>query len=193
MLINALVFLLQTLASLFMLVVLLRFYLQVARAPFQHPLVQFVVALTNFAVIPLRRVIPSVRGYDSATLLLAWLVSFMLTVLLFFIGPMPYNFASPQAWLMFVLLAILGVFRISLHLLMGAVIVQAVLSWVSPYNPLRPILSLITEPFLKPFHRFTVANVDLAPLVLLILVQLVLAVPMMWLELTLSGQVPLSM
>jgi len=69
-------FLIKTIADLFVLVLLLRFYLQVARAPFKHPLCQFVMAATNFAVLPLRKLVPSLRGYDSATMLLAWLVSF---------------------------------------------------------------------------------------------------------------------
>ena len=56
------------------------FYLQVARAPFKHPLAQFTVTLTNFAVIPIRRLVSSVRGYDSATLLLAWLVTLVSTL-----------------------------------------------------------------------------------------------------------------
>jgi uncharacterized protein YggT (Ycf19 family) len=61
-------FLIKTIADLFVLVLLLRFYLQVARAPFKHPLCQFVMAATNFAVLPLRKLVPSIHGYDSATL-----------------------------------------------------------------------------------------------------------------------------
>lgn len=62
MLFDTLRFLIKTLSDLFILVVLLRFYLQLARAPFQHPLAQFVMGLTNFAVLPLRRKLPSVKG-----------------------------------------------------------------------------------------------------------------------------------
>ncbi len=75
MLLETLRFLFKTVSDLFVLVVLLRFYLQLVRAPFQHPLAQFVVSLTNFAVLPLRRWVPSIKHYDSATLLLALLVS----------------------------------------------------------------------------------------------------------------------
>ncbi|UGA39883.1 YggT family protein [Chromobacterium haemolyticum] len=74
-------FLIHTLSGLFVLVLLLRFYLQVARAPFKHPLCQFVMAATNFAVLPMRKLVPAMRGYDSATMLLAWLISLLANVL----------------------------------------------------------------------------------------------------------------
>ena len=73
MLNQALQFLLETLLGLFVLAVLLRFYLQWAHAPFRNPVSQFIAALTDFAVKPLRRVVPGLFGLDLASLLLAWL------------------------------------------------------------------------------------------------------------------------
>ncbi|WP_374554384.1 YggT family protein [Aquitalea pelogenes] len=174
-------FLIKTIADLFVLVLLLRFYLQVARAPFKHPLCQFVMAATNFAVLPLRKLVPSLRGYDSATMLLAWLVSMVSSVVILAFNPM-YTLAAPETWLALSLLAILDVFKQSLTLLMGAVIVQAVLSWVNPYNPLTPILDALTRPFLKPFRRATVGGVDLSPLILFLIIQVVLMLPVQYLE-----------
>ncbi|WP_199103653.1 YggT family protein [Aquitalea sp. ASV11] len=174
-------FLIKTIADLFVLVLLLRFYLQVARAPFKHPLCQFVMAATNFAVLPLRKLVPSLRGYDSATMLLAWLVSMVSSVIILAFNPM-YTLAAPETWLALSLLAILDVFKQSLTLLMGAVIVQAVLSWVNPYNPLTPILDALTRPFLKPFRRATVGGVDLSPLILFLIIQVVLMLPVQYLE-----------
>ncbi|KJV31756.1 integral membrane protein YggT, involved in response to extracytoplasmic stress (osmotic shock) [Aquitalea magnusonii] len=174
-------FLIKTIADLFVLVLLLRFYLQVARAPFKHPLCQFVMAATNFAVLPLRKLVPSLRGYDSATMLLAWLVSMVSSVIILAFNPM-YTLAAPETWLALSLLAILDVFKQSLTLLMGAVIVQAVLSWVNPYNPLSPILDALTRPFLKPFRRATVGGVDLSPLILFLIIQVVLMLPVQFLE-----------
>ena len=174
-------FLIKTIADLFVLVLLLRFYLQVARAPFKHPLCQFVMAATNFAVLPLRKLVPSLRGYDSATMLLAWLVSMVSSVIILIFNPL-YTLAAPETWLALSLLAILDVFKQSLTLLMGAVIVQAVLSWVNPYNPLTPILDALTRPFLKPFRRATVGGVDLSPLILFLIIQVVLMLPVQYLE-----------
>jgi YggT family protein len=174
-------FLIKTIADLFVLVLLLRFYLQVARAPFKHPLCQFVMAATNFAVLPLRKLVPSLRGYDSATMLLAWLVSMVSSVIILAFSPM-YTLAAPETWLALTLLALLDVFKQSLTLLMGAVIVQAVMSWVNPYNPLSPILDALTRPFLKPFRRATVGGVDLSPLILFLIIQVVLMLPVQFLE-----------
>ncbi|XLM20869.1 YggT family protein, partial [Chromobacterium piscinae] len=81
MFVHTLQFLIKVLSGLFVLVLLLRFYLQVARAPFKHPLCQFVMAATNFLVLPARKLVPSVRNYDTATMLLAWLVCLLARVL----------------------------------------------------------------------------------------------------------------
>ncbi|MBA4708252.1 YggT family protein [Aquitalea aquatica] len=185
-------FLIKTIADLFVLVLLLRFYLQVARAPFKHPLCQFVMAATNFAVLPLRKLLPSLRGYDSATMLLAWLVSMVSSVIILALNPM-YTLAAPETWLALTLLAVLDVFKQSLTLLMGAVIVQAVLSWVSPYNPLSPILDALTRPFLRPFRRATVGGVDLSPLILFLIIQVILMLPVHFLESSFLMQLKVAM
>ncbi|KMN83348.1 YggT family protein [Chromobacterium alkanivorans] len=175
-------FLIHTLFGLFVLVLLLRFYLQVARAPFKHPLCQFVMAATNFAVLPLRKLVPAMRGYDSATMLLAWLVALLSNVLVTLLSSVPEVFTFPQVWVALSLLSLLEVFKQSLTLLMGSVIVQAVLSWVSPYNPLMPVLDALTRPFLRPFRKANVGGVDLSPLVLFLIIQVILMLPVRMLE-----------
>jgi YggT family protein len=191
MLAETLQFLIKTLADLFTLVLLLRFYLQVTRAPFKHPLAQFCLALTNFAVLPARKLIPSIKGYDSATLTLAWLVSLLANAVVLALNPWPYNFAVPQTWFALALLSLLDVFKQSLYLLMGAVLVQAVMSWVNPYNAMTPILDALTRPFLKPLRRFAVGGIDLSPLVLFLLIQVVLMLPVRLVELSLVEQLKL--
>jgi len=185
-------FLIKTIADLFVLVLLLRFYLQVARAPFKHPLCQFVMAATNFAVLPLRKLVPSLRGYDSATMLLAWLVSMVSSVIILSLNPL-YTLGAPEIWLALTLLAVLDVFKQSLTLLMGAVIVQAVMSWVNPYNPLSPILDALTRPFLRPFRRATVGGVDLSPLILFLIIQVILMLPVQFLESSFLMQLKVAM
>ncbi|MBV8678872.1 MAG: YggT family protein [Aquitalea sp.] len=185
-------FLIKTIADLFVLVLLLRFYLQVARAPFKHPLCQFVMAATNFAVLPLRKLVPSLRGYDSATMLLAWLVSMVSSLIILALNPM-YSLAAPETWLALSLLALLDVFKQSLTLLMGAVIVQAVLSWVNPYNALSPIMDALTRPFLRPFRRATVGGVDLSPLILFLIIQVILMLPVQFLENSFLMQLKVAM
>ncbi len=182
MLLQTLQFLLHTIGGLLSLVLLMRFYLQLARAPHKHPLTQFVMAVTNFAVLRLRRVVPSWHGYDSASLLAALLVTLLVTTLSLAIGLMPYDFAHPQTWLGLVLLSLLELFRQSLNLLAGAIIVQAILSWVSPYNAISPILDALTRPYLKPFRAANVGGVDLSPLIVLLIIQVVQMLPLQVLE-----------
>ncbi|POZ62998.1 YggT family protein [Chromobacterium alticapitis] len=182
MFVDTLQFLIKTLSGLFVLVLLLRFYLQVARAPFKHPVCQFVMAATNFLVLPTRKLVPSVRNYDTATMLLAWLVSLLANILMLLLGSLPEVFTFPQVWVALALLSLLEVFKQSLTLLMGAVIVQAVLSWINPYNPIAPVLDSLTRPFLRPFRRFAVGGVDLSPLVLLLVIQVIMMLPVRWLE-----------
>jgi len=75
------------------------------------------------------------------------------------------------------------------YLVIGITLVSAVLSWVNPHTPLMPVVQALSEPFLRPIRRFVplIANVDLSPIVLFILCQLVLMVPVMALERALLG------
>lgn len=189
MITETLQFLVRTLAELFVLVLLLRFYLQVARASFNHPLAQFCIALTNFLVMPARRLIPSIHGYDTATLALAWLVSLIANVLMLTLNPLPYDFTAGATWAGLSLLSLLDVFRLSLYLIMGAVLVQAVLSWVNPYNPLAPVLDALTRPLLQPFRHAVVGGVDLSPLILILLIQVILMLPVRMLEASFLTQI----
>ncbi|WP_249383914.1 YggT family protein [Chitinivorax sp. B] len=182
---QALRFLIENIAGFFALALLLRFYLQVVKAPFQHPLPQFLLAFTNWIVLPTRRLVKSVGGYDTATLLLAWLTILLKDFLIIHLFPISVSFAMPTALIGLMLLALVHVLQLSLYLLIGAVIVQAILSWVSSYgNPLTPILGRITDPFLRPLQKRipTVGGVDLSPLVLLLILQLILMVPISYME-----------
>ena len=173
-------YVIKTLSDLFILVLLLRFYLQLAHAPFRHPLCQFSMAITNFIVLPLRRLVPSFRSYDVATMLAAWLVALLTLVFILLVSPLPFFPVLPQTWLILALLGVLTLFKQSLYLLMGAVIVQAVLSWVNPYNPLTPILEILTRPFLRPFRWARVGGIDLSPLILFLIIQVMLMLLLGW-------------
>lgn len=184
MMIQALQFLLETLLGLFVLAVLLRFYLQWARAPFNNPFSLFIAALTDFAVKPLRRFIPGLFGLDLASLLLAWLVEYALLLALAGLGGLFMLKSDPAMFIAMGFLAILKLVRVSIYILLGAVLVQAILSWTNPHTPLAPLLNRLTDPFLRPLRRIVppLANVDLSPLVLFIICELLLMVPLAWLE-----------
>jgi len=186
MLTNALIFLVQTVCGLFVVALLLRFYLQWARAPYRNPLSDFLHALTDFMVRPARRLVPGLWGLDLATLVLAWLVQFVeLLIVLQLQGYALAQNAGP-ALASAALLALVLLMKTGLYIVMAAVIMQVVLSWVSPYSPVMPLLNGMTRPLLRVFQRRIppIGNVDLAPLFALVVIQLLLMLPVAWLEVT---------
>ena len=184
MLSGALIFLVGTVFGLFVVALLLRFYLQWARAPHRNPLSEFLHALTDFMVRPARRFIPGLWGFDLATLALAWILQL---VEIFIVIQFRGFQAGPDLGMTFAalsLLALIAIIRIGLYIVMTAIIVQVVLSWLSPYNPLMPLVNSMTRPFLRVFQKRIppVGNVDLSPLFLLVVIQLLLMLPVAWLE-----------
>ena len=181
---GALIFLIGTVFGLFVVALLLRFYLQWARAPHRNPLSEFLHALTDFMVRPARRLIPGLWGLDLATLALAWILQLVeIFIVIQFRG---YQ-AGPDLGMTFAalaLLALVAIFRIGLYIVMTSVIVQVVLSWLGPYSPLMPLVNSMTRPFLRVFQKRIppVGNVDLSPLFLLVVIQLLLMLPVAWLE-----------
>ena len=186
MLAQTLIFLVTTAGDLLVLALLLRFILQWSRAPARNQISIFLAAVTDFVVRPARRVVPGWWGLDIATLVLAWLVAMLQLWLVLLIKGYQLESAAGLALAVIAALAALNLLRLSIYIVMGAVILQAVLSWVQSYNALTPVLNNLTRPFLRPFQRRipTVANVDLSPLFVLIVGQLILSVPLVWLEST---------
>jgi len=175
MLAQILQFLIQTAFGLLIFVVMLRFWMQALRAPFRNPIGQFVIALTDWAVLPLRRVIPSFRGHDLASLLLAWLLQLTMMVLLYAAAA---GGKMDVPGLAVLLLSLIELVRVSLQLLMFVVIVQVVMSWVSPGHPLGFVFESLTRPFYGFFRRFVppIGSIDLSPLFVLVIAQVLLIV-----------------
>jgi len=189
MIAGALSFLLQTLGNLFVIAVLLRFMMQLFRVPFRNPFAQFIVALTDFAVKPLRRVVPGAFGLDWACLVLAWLVEVLVVASGYWLDGFPFGLAGSQVWLVMMGLGLVRLLSLAVYMVIGLTLVRAVLSWVNTNSPLMPVVYELSEPFLRPLRRIVpmVSNVDLTPLVLFILCQLVLMVPIFALERALLG------
>jgi YggT family protein len=185
----ALKFLIQTLGNLFVIAVLLRFMMQLFRVPFRNPFAQFIVALTDFAVKPLRRVVPGLWGLDWACLVLALLVEFAVVVAVYWLGDFPFALAGGKIWPVMLGLAAVKLLSLTVYLIIGLTLIRAVLSWVNSDTPLVPVVYTLTEPFLRPLRRVVpmISNIDLTPLVLFILCQLVLMVPLLALERALLG------
>ena len=168
--------LLGTAASLLTLAFLVRVYAQWARAPFRNPVGQFVLALTDWAVLPLRRFIPGLFGLDLSGLFAAWLTQIVyIGVMAGLTGMMSVN---PAAMIAVAWLAVLALLRLFVYLLMGVVIVAALLSWINPYSPIGPLFDALAYPMLTPIRRWlpTLGGIDLSPLVVLLLLQVALIV-----------------
>jgi len=174
MLNNAILFLLQTLFNLLTLAFLLRFYFQLTKVSFNTQAAQLIVTLTNFAVKPTRRLVPSIGRVDVSTLLLAFSTQFLLELISFWLKDFPLFIVGSHVWLVLVGVALLGIISTSLTIFLYAVLIQAILSWVNPYTPIAPILSSLTNPILRFLRQHIPAagNVDLSPLVFIIAAQL---------------------
>ena len=168
--------LIDTVAGLLVFLLLARFHFQWLRVSFRNPVGTFVIAFTNWIVMPLRRVLPSLAGLDTASLVAAWLLQGVALWLgLALIGRDP---ASADGFAVLAGVAAIDLVRYSLYFLIFGLIVQAVLSWVNPYSPVQPMFDALTRPFLRPIRRILppVANIDLSPLVLIVLLQVVMIV-----------------
>jgi YggT family protein len=175
MLNNAILFLLKTLLDLLTIAFLLRFYFQLTKVSFQTQAAQLIVSLTNFAVKPTRRIVPSIGRLDLSTLLLAYSTQVVLSLLSFWLKGFPFLIVGSQIWLVILGIAALSIASMSLTIFLYAVLIQAILSWVNPYTPIAPVLSNLTNPVLNWLRRYipTAGNVDLTPLVFIIAAQLV--------------------
>lgn len=175
MLVRILLLVAGTVGDLLALAFLARFALQWARAPFRNPLGQFLLAATDWAVLPVRRLVPGLFGLDLATLLLAGFTQWAYFALE---GMLLGALDSPAALGWVAWLAILALLRLAVYLVMGVVIVAALLSWINPYAPLAPFFDALSRPLLRPFQRLLppVGGVDLSPVALLLLLQILLMV-----------------
>ena len=183
MLDQALRFLLDTAFGIVTYAFLLRFLMQWLRAPFRNPLGQAVVALTDWAAKPVRRVVPGFRGLDASTLVLAWVAQFLwLVALALAVGP---GVLSGGILAMFVLLAVVELLKAMLWILIIIVFAQAILSWTAPDGPFAGVLNALSFRFLAPIRRFSPplgGTLDLSPLIVIVLAQLALMLPVAWLE-----------
>ncbi len=184
MLYDAARFLINITFGLLVYAVLLRFLMQCLRAPFRNPLGGAVSALTDWAVKPLRRILPGYRGYDWASLVVAWLLQALWLAALMALGN---ALVSGSLAGLIAALAVVKLIRALLWIVIGTVFVQALLSWIAPDGPLAGVLNALTFPLLTPVRRIIPplgGVLDLSPLIVIVLAQLVLILPVAWLEQT---------
>jgi YggT family protein len=170
---TALIYLVDTLLSLALFVVLARLLLQWARADFRNPIAQAIVKITNPLILPLRRVLPPVGKVDTASVVAVLLVEIIRRGILFALT----GFGTPsiEVWIMTIAVELV---QALLNTYFYAILLYALLSLVAPggYSPLQSLLASLCEPILRPFRRLIppIAGIDLSPLWAMIAIQVIL-------------------
>jgi len=169
LLISILMLVIDTVAGMLAGVLLLRFWMQVMRVRPPVSISQFIYQLTDWLVLPFRRFLPGVGGYDWASLVGAFLVVMLVIVINLLVAQQ----FSPEIML---LLSVLRLMKWMLYGLMAILIIDVIFSWVNPHAPMAPFVRALNEPLMRPFRRLIppIGNVDLTPLVVIILLQIVL-------------------
>jgi len=182
---DALRFLLNVAFGLVVYTALLRFIMQWMRAPFRNPVGQAVTVLTDWAVKPVRKILPGYGGYDWASLVVAWLLQALWLAALTALSA-PVSAMLSGATVGFIAaFAVIELVKAAIWIVIVTVLVQAVLSWVAPDGPLAGVLNALTFPLLMPIRRVIPplgGALDLSPLIVIVLAQLVLMLPVAWLE-----------
>ena len=160
------VFLVQVVFGLYAILVLLRFLLQLTRADFYNPLSQFIVKATKPPLNPLRRVIPTIGGMDTASLVLAWLVITLEQLAILAITGLGFNLLAAA------LFAIPELVSLTINIFLFAILIQVIISWINPgsYNPALGLIHSLTEPLLGPVRRRmpSMGGFDLSPMVVMV-------------------------
>ncbi|MEC8444295.1 MAG: YggT family protein [Pseudomonadota bacterium] len=163
--------LVNALGSLALMVVVLRFLLQLVRADFYNPISQMIVKLTNPALIPLRRAIPGFGGIDVASLVLAMAVQYLVMTLILLLSGL-----STLPWVAMIGWAALGIVNLTFEIYFWGMLIMVIASWVAPnsYNPALILINQLLEPVIRPIRRIMpdLGGLDLSPLVMILGIQL---------------------
>jgi YggT family protein len=164
---TAIVFIVNAVTSLYLLVLLLRFWMPLLGADFRNPLAQGILKLTSPVVIPLRRILPAVGRIDTATVLVAFIIQYVtILILLLIIG-------ERAGFVPIAVTAVVKLLVLSINLFVYAIFIRIILSWLSQgaYNPATAIIATLTEPVLRPFRRLIppIGGFDISPVFAIIL------------------------
>ncbi len=161
----------DTIASILAGLLLIRFWMQAVRVRPPHSLGQFIFRLTDWLVLPLRKVLPGVAGYDWASLIGACVVLLASTAIQLGVRS---AFVADQ-WLLLSLLALVHAIAYGL---IGLIILEVILSWVNPHAPIAPTVRALTDPLLGPFRRMlpSLGGIDLSPVLAFLVLRILVFV-----------------
>lgn len=158
----------NTLVGLYLLVVVMRFLLQLVRADFYNPISQFIVKATNPPLIPLRKIIPGWGGIDIASLVLALIIQTIAIALILLL-----NGIQPSVEVL--LWAAIGLISLLLKIFFWGLLITVIASWIAPnsYNPALILINQILEPAIQPIRKLMpdMGGIDLSPLIAFLLIQ----------------------
>jgi YggT family protein len=186
---SPLAFIVTTLFDLYVLLVLLRFMLQLMRADPHNTVAQFIIKATTPPLKYLRRFIPSVSGQDVAAIALCLIITYAKFVILLLLGTEIVHINNSTAYiggvgyLGLLIYSVADLISLFLSVFLIAIIIQVILSWVSPgnYNPVIGLVNALAKPALRPIQKLipAVGGIDLSPLfaMLMIMVAKMLLIP----------------
>lgn len=155
--------LVQTLCQLFLLALMMRVLLQLARADSYNPISQFLIKVTQPLLKPMRRIIPSIGKIDTATVVAILLIQMLTTATL--VALQGYSIPNP---LFLFIWGALGAIGMLVNIYFIAILASIIISWVAPgsYNPLILLLHQLTEPVMTPFRKIIppMGGLDLSPI-----------------------------
>jgi YggT family protein len=166
------IYLIQTIVSLYLLIMLMRFILQLSLADFYNPICQFLVRATNPLVVPLRRIVPARGRLDPASFLMAVIIQLLGIISLYWL-----NGASLPPISLMLAWSVIAVIGLVVKIYFFALLGMIILSWIAPgsSNPAAYLMYQITEPVMAPFRRLLppMGGLDLSPILLFILINIV--------------------
>lgn len=166
---QALYFIVKTIAQLYLLVLLLRFWLPLLRADFRNPLAQGILRITAPLVIPLRRLLPPIGRIDTSTILVAYVLQYLTALVLIAIG------GGRVDTVPILVTALIELAILTLNMFFFVILLKIILSWVAPnvYNYATAMLATLAEPVLRPFRRLIppIGGLDISPIFAIILLQ----------------------
>lgn len=163
------ILLVKSLVGLYLLLVILRFLLQLVRADFYNPISQFIVKATNPLLVPLRKFIPGYGGIDIASILLAFLIQAAAILAIVLLVNYQPDFGLIAAW------SLIGLIGLVLKVYFWGLLVTVIASWIAPssYNPALILINQILEPAMKPIRKLLpdMGGIDISPIIMFITIQ----------------------
>ena len=168
---NAAIFLITTLFDLYLIVLAVRLILAWMRANYFNPITRFIISITQPLVAPVRRFLPTYKGFEFATLF--WMIGFELIkiviISVLFIGAIDF--------ITILIIAILSSIKMILNVFFYSILIGAIMSFISPQpTPLGEILHLISSPILRPLRRIIppIGGMDITPIPAMIILQVLI-------------------